>query len=170
MFEPTVFHDERGFFLESFNRQKLAAFGVGLWFVQENHSRSARHVLRGLHYQIAHPQGKLVRVVAGEVLDVAVDLRRSSPTFGKSVICELSAENKRLAWIPPGFAHGFFVRSDHAEFIYKATDYYSPPHERAVAWDDPTLGIDWGIPAGVRPILSQRDQEAPRLANADTYD
>ena len=170
MFEPTVFHDERGFFLESFNRQELAAFGIEPSFVQENHSRSARHVLRGLHYQIEHPQGKLVRVVAGQVVDVAVDLRRSSPTFGKSVIFELSAENKRLAWIPPGFAHGFFVRSDHAEFIYKATDYYSPPHERAVAWDDPALGIDWGIPAGVSPILSQRDREAPRLANADTYD
>jgi dTDP-4-dehydrorhamnose 3,5-epimerase len=169
LLDPRVFRDARGLFLESYNRQTLAALGIDAGFVQENHSRSERHVLRGLHYQIERAQGKLVRVVAGEVLDVAVDLRRGSPTFGRHVSAVLSAENMRMMWIPPGFAHGFFVRSAHADFIYKATEYYSPADERAIAWNDPVLGIDWGIPAGVAPVLSDRDRAAPVLARADTY-
>jgi len=167
--EPTVLHDERGFFLESFNRRTLASLGIDAAFVQENHSRSARGVLRGLHYQIQHAQGKLVRVLAGEVLDVAVDLRRGSATFGRHVSLVLSGENMRMAWIPPGFAHGFLVRSDHADFIYKTTEYYAPEHERALLWSDPALGIDWGIPAGVQPTVSRRDAQAPRLAEAEVY-
>ena len=167
--EPQVFGDARGFLLESFNRRTLERLGIEAEFVQENHSRSARHVLRGLHYQIEQPQGKLVRVVVGEVLDVAVDLRRASPTFGRHVSAVLSAENLHMMWIPPGFAHGFFVRSERAEFIYKATGYYAPQHERAVSWCDPVIGIDWGIPAGVTPTMSPRDREAPLLAAAETY-
>ena len=168
LLEPNVFGDERGFFYESFNaRQFEALTGVTDVFVQDNHSKSARNVLRGLHYQIKQPQGKLVRVTAGAVFDVAVDLRKSSPTFGRWVGFELSAENRRLMWIPAGFAHGFAVTSESAEFLYKTTDYYAPQHERAIRWDDPALGIEW--PAGLRPLLSGKDQQASTLADAEVF-
>jgi dTDP-4-dehydrorhamnose 3,5-epimerase len=166
--EPTVFGDERGFFYESFNAQRFAELtGVQLPFVQDNHSRSARGVLRGLHYQIRQAQGKLVRVTAGSVFDVAVDLRRSSPTFGKWHGLELSAENKRQFWIPPGFAHGFVVTSEHAEFLYKTTDYYAPAHERSLLWNDPALGIGW--PVDGAPLLSAKDRKGLPLAEAETF-
>ena len=148
--EPKVFGDDRGFFFESWNERAFAATGISDKFVQDNHSRSAQHVLRGLHYQIRQPQGKLVRVISGEVFDVAVDLRRSSPTFGRWIGAILSADNKRLLWVPPGFAHGFLVTSGDAEFLYKATDYYAPQHERTLAWNDPTLAIDWPIDGAAR--------------------
>lgn len=167
MIEPKVFGDERGFFLESWNARDFAAAGISGEFVQDNHSRSARQVLRGLHYQIKQPQGKLVRVIFGEVFDVAVDLRRSSPTFGKWVGANLSADNKRMLWIPPGFAHGFVVTSDYAEFLYKATDYYAPEHERTLAWNDPELAIEW--PIDREPILSGRDANGTPLPDAETY-
>ena len=143
--EPKVFGDERGFFFESWNRRALAAAGIDAEFVQDNHSRSRRGVLRGLHYQIEQPQGKLVRVVAGEVFDVAVDLRRSSPTFGRWVGVTLSAENRRMFWVPPGFAHGFVVLSESADFLYKTTDYWFPEHERTLLWNDPAVGIVWPV-------------------------
>lgn len=155
LIEPTVFGDERGFFYESWNKRALAELGITADFVQDNHSKSARNVLRGLHYQIEHAQGKLVRVIVGEVFDVAVDLRRTSPTFGKWVGFKLSAENKRMAWIPPGFAHGFCVTSESAEFLYKTTDYWYPEHERTLLWNDPTLGIVW--PLRGEPLLVLRD-------------
>jgi len=167
LIEPTVFGDERGFFLESWNAREFAAADIPDTFVQDNHSRSVHHVLRGLHYQIKQPQGKLVRVIAGEVFDVVVDLRRSSPTFGKWAGESLSAENKRMLWIPPCFAHGFVVTSDYAEFIYKSTDYWAPEHERTLAWDDPTLAIDWPITG--EPALSQKDAKGTPFANAETY-
>ena len=168
--EPRVFGDERGFFMESWNRRVLReAAGIEPEFVQDNHSRSARGVLRGLHYQVRQPQGKLVRVVRGSVFDVAVDLRRSSPTFGRWAGVELSEENKRQLWIPAGFAHGFLVLSDSADFLYKSTDYYAPEHERCVAWDDPEIGIRWPLsriemPA---PLLSEKDRAGARLASAE---
>jgi dTDP-4-dehydrorhamnose 3,5-epimerase len=166
--EPKVFGDERGFFFESFNARKFAELtGVTLDFVQDNHSRSAKNVLRGLHYQIKQPQGKLVRVVAGEVFDVAVDVRKSSPTFGQWAGFTLSAENKRMAWIPPGFAHGFVVLSDYAEFLYKTTDYWSPEHERCIVWNDPALAIDW--PMREAPQLSAKDQEGRLLVDAEVF-
>jgi len=166
--EPKVFGDERGFFFESFNARKFAELtGVKTEFVQDNHSRSARNVLRGLHYQIKQPQGKLVRVVAGEVFDVAVDVRKRSPTFGQWAGFTLSAENKRMAWIPPGFAHGFVVLSDYAEFLYKTTDYWSPEHERCIVWNDPTLAIDW--PMREAPQLSAKDQEGRLLVDAEVF-
>ena len=166
--EPKVFADSRGFFLESFNRKTFrAATGLDVEFVQDNHSRSAKNVLRGLHYQIRQPQGKLVRVTAGEVWDVAVDLRRSSPTFGKWVAASLSAESRRMAWIPPGFAHGFLVVSETAEVQYKTTDYYAPEHERSLLWNDPALAISWPL-AGV-PILADKDRRGTPLAAAETY-
>ncbi|MEO8848937.1 MAG: dTDP-4-dehydrorhamnose 3,5-epimerase, partial [Casimicrobiaceae bacterium] len=143
LLEPKVFGDARGYFFESFNARVMAAAGVTATFVQDNQSRSAKNVLRGLHYQIEHPQGKLVRAISGEVLDIAVDLRRASPTFGRWVGERLSADNKRMLWVPPGFAHGFVVLSEHAEFAYKTTDYWYPQHERTLQWDDPALGIDW---------------------------
>ncbi len=167
LIEPKVFGDERGFFYESWNKKVLQALGLDADFVQDNHSKSARNVLRGLHYQIRHPQGKLVRVIAGEVFDVAVDLRRSSPTFGKSVSFTLSAENKRMAWIPPGFAHGFCVTSDYAEFLYKTTDYWYPEHERTLLWNDPALAIDW--PLTGEPVLAAKDKTGTPLAGAETY-
>lgn len=155
--EPKVFGDERGFFFESFNERVFReATGVTLPFVQDNHSKSARNVLRGLHYQLQQPQGKLVRVTAGEVFDVAVDIRRNSPTFGQWVGEILSADNKRQLWIPPGLAHGFVVLSDNAEFLYKTTDYYAPAHERCIAWNDPTLAITWPD-LGMPPLLSAKD-------------
>jgi dTDP-4-dehydrorhamnose 3,5-epimerase len=166
--EPKVFGDERGFFLESFNARGFRdAVGGDVHFVQDNHSRSRRGVLRGLHYQIRQPQGKLVRVASGRVFDVAIDLRRSSPTFGRWTGAELSADNHRQLWIPPGFAHGFLVLSDAADFLYKTTDYYAPEHERSVVWNDPAMGIGW--PAEVTPVLSARDQTAMPLRDAEVF-
>ncbi|WP_330209968.1 dTDP-4-dehydrorhamnose 3,5-epimerase [Pseudomonas sp. AM4(2022)] len=166
--EPKVFGDERGFFYESFNARDFAqASGLQLQFVQDNHSRSQKGVLRGLHYQVEHAQGKLVRVTAGEVLDVAVDIRRSSPHFGKWASVRLSAENNRQLWIPPGFAHGFVVLSEYAEFLYKTTDYYAPSAERCIRWNDPELDIDWQL-AGP-PTLSAKDQNGKNLKDADLF-
>ena len=161
VFEPKVFGDERGFFFESFNQcQFEEAVGRPVQFVQDNHSRSSKGVLRGLHYQIRHPQGKLVRVVSGEVLDIAVDMRRSSPTYGKWVGALLSAENKQQLWVPEGFAHGFVVLSDSADFLYKATDYYAPQHERCLLWSDAEINVDWMLErlVGASPQLSAKDQ------------
>ena len=167
--EPKVFGDDRGFFYESFNERRFAELtGVNPRFVQNNHSRSSRNVLRGLHYQIRQPQGKLVRVTAGEVFDVAVDMRRSSPTFGRWVGVTLSAENKRQFWIPEGFAHGFVVTSESAEFLYKTTDYWAPEHERSVRWDDPAIGIQW--PLEGTPQLSAKDQAGVLLADAEAFE
>ncbi|WP_417604633.1 dTDP-4-dehydrorhamnose 3,5-epimerase [Oceanimonas baumannii] len=166
MIEPRVFGDDRGFFFESFNQRNFEqVIGRSVNFVQDNHSRSARGVLRGLHYQVAQQQGKLVRCSLGEVFDVAVDLRRESSTFGTWVGVHLSAENKRQLWVPEGFAHGFVVLSDVAEFLYKTTDYYAPEHERSIRWDDATLAIDW--PLQEAPLLSAKDQNAPLLADAE---
>jgi len=165
--EPKVFADARGHFFESCNRRTLAEHGITADFVQDNHSSSTRGVLRGLHYQIQQPQGKLVRVVAGEVLDVAVDLRRSSPHFGRWASVVLSAENHRMAWIPAGFAHGFVVRSASAEFLYKTTDYYAPAYERTIVWNDPALAIDWQLDG--EPILSAKDAIGATLSNAETF-
>ena len=167
-FEPKIFGDERGFFFESFNhRQFEDAIGRSVQFVQDNHSRSVKGVLRGLHYQLHRAQGKLVRVVHGEVFDVAVDIRRSSPTFGKWVGSYLSAENKHQLWVPEGFAHGFVVLSDSAEFLYKTTDYYAPEHERCISWNDPAIGIDW--PLKGEPALSGKDRQGKCLADADVF-
>lgn len=169
LFKPSVFGDERGFFFESFN-QKVFEEVVGrrVNFVQDNHSRSVKGVLRGLHYQIQQPQGKLVRVVQGEVFDVAVDIRRASPTFGQWVGAHLSAENKHQLWVPEGFAHGFVVLSETAEFLYKTTDYYAPAHERCIAWNDPQIGIKWPIEGA--PQLSAKDQLGKGLADADVFE
>ena len=165
--EPDVFGDARGFFFESYNARAFQEAGIAAAFVQDNHSRSARNVVRGLHYQIEHAQGKLVRAIAGEVFDIAVDLRRSSPTFGRWVGDRLSADNKRMLWVPPGFAHGFVVLSDFAEFVYKTTDYWYPQHERTLKWDDPALAIDW--PLAGEPILAAKDLAGLPLAQAETY-
>lgn len=166
--EPIVYGDERGFFFESYNEKVLAEVaGISAHFIQDNHSRSEKNVLRGLHYQIKQPQGKLVRVVAGEVFDVAVDIRKSSPTFGKWAGFKLSAENKRMAWIPPGFAHGFLVLSDYAEFLYKTTDYWAPEHERCIAWNDPDLDVLW--PLSCVPVLSAKDTQGARLSDAEVF-
>lgn len=168
IFEPKVFEDPRGFFVESFNARHFCdAVGADISFVQDNHSRSRLGVLRGLHYQISHPQGKLVRVVSGTVFDVAIDLRKSAPTFGCWTAVELSAENHRQLWIPAGFAHGFLVLSETADFLYKTTDYYAPEYARSIAWDDPDIGIHW--PAGVTPVLSAKDQAALPLAQAEVF-
>lgn len=167
--EPKVFGDDRGFFFESFNQRDFQqATGLDVSFVQDNHSKSSQGVLRGLHYQIQHPQGKLVRVACGAVFDVAVDLRRSSPNFGKWVGVELSADNKRQLWIPPGFAHGFVVTSEYAEFLYKTTDYWCPEHERSLLWCDPTVGIQWPVVGS--PKLAAKDAAAKVLAEADFFD
>jgi dTDP-4-dehydrorhamnose 3,5-epimerase len=166
--EPMVFGDDRGFFLESFNEREMQKIGIDAHFVQDNHSRSTRNVLRGLHYQIIQPQGKLVRVVCGKVFDVAVDLRRDSPAFGKWVGVELSAENKRIFWLPPGMAHGFVVLSDSADFVYKATDYYAPKSERSLLWNDPEIGIEW--PFTGEPILSAKDMAGTRFNEAEAYE
>lgn len=169
LFEPRVFGDERGFFFESYTERVFnEAIGREVRFVQDNHSRSAHNVLRGLHYQIRQPQGKLVRVIAGSVFDVAVDLRKSSPTFGKWVGEILSGENKKQMWVPEGFAHGFVVLSDSAEFLYKTTDYYAPEHERAIAWNDPTLAIDW--PISGTPSISGKDAQALRFEQAEVFE
>ena len=167
--EPKVFGDDRGFFFESFNEQALLdQAGIKTRFVQDNHSKSSKNVLRGLHYQIKQPQGKLVRVVVGEVFDVAVDLRKGSPNFGEWVGIHLSAENKRQFWVPPGFAHGFLVLSAAAEFLYKTTDYYAPEYERSLLWNDPELGIDWPLESD--PILSVKDQAGVRFKDAEVFD
>ena len=167
LLEPRVFTDDRGFFFESWNKRVLAAAGLDAEFVQDNHSRSLRNVLRGLHYQIEHAQGKLVRVCAGEVFDVAVDIRRSSPTFGRWMGITLSAQNKQMLWIPPGYAHGFLVLSDAAEFLYKTTDYWYAKHERTLLWNDPALGILW--PLDTAPALAAKDAAGRPLAQADVY-
>lgn len=168
LLEPQVFGDDRGFFFESYNARSFAeATGLSVDFVQDNHSKSARNVLRGLHYQIQNPQGKLVRAVQGEVFDVVVDIRKSSPTFGQWAGALLSAENKRQLWIPPGFAHGFVVLSNSAEVLYKTTDYYTPAHERCILWNDPAVGIQW--PLRGEPLLSTKDQQGVRLADAELF-
>lgn len=168
LFEPKVFGDERGFFFESFNQRQFEdAVGRPVQFVQDNHSRSVKNVLRGLHYQIQQPQGKLVRVVVGEVFDVAVDLRKSSPTFGKWVGVRLSAENKHQLWVPEGFAHGFLVLSEGAEFLYKTTDYYAPAHERSIIWNDHALKIEW--PLIVTPALSGKDAQGQNFITAEVF-
>jgi len=170
LFEPKVFGDERGFFFESFNQARFdEAVGRSVTFVQDNHSRSLKGVLRGLHYQIQQSQGKLVRVVSGSVFDVAVDLRRSSPTFGQWVGEILSADNKRQLWVPEGFGHGFVVLSESAEFLYKTTDYYAPQHERSIAWNDPDLAIDWQLD-GATPVLSGKDAQGKALREAEVFD
>lgn len=166
--EPKVFNDNRGFFFESFNKRKFAKLiGRDVDFVQDNHSLSNKNVLRGLHYQIQHPQAKLVRVVRGSVLDVTVDIRKSSPTFGQHVALELSAENKRMLWIPEGFAHGFVVLSDIAEYIYKTTDYWHPEHECCIRWDDPTLAIDWKLRTA--PVVAVKDANGKSFAEAELF-
>jgi dTDP-4-dehydrorhamnose 3,5-epimerase len=167
LIEPRVYGDERGFFFESWNRRAFAEAGIEAEFVQDNHSRSGHNVLRGLHYQIEHAQGKLVRVCAGEVFDVAVDIRRSSPTFGRSIGMTLSAENKHVLWIPPGFAHGFLVVSESAEFLYKTTDYWYPEHERTLLWSDTALAIAW--PLDGAPTVAAKDAAGRPLASADLY-
>jgi dTDP-4-dehydrorhamnose 3,5-epimerase len=168
--EPKVFGDERGFFFESFNERAFnAAVGAKVSFVQDNHSKSVKGVLRGLHYQVQQAQGKLVRVVAGEVFDVAVDIRRTSPTFGKHVSLRLSAENKRMLWVPAGFAHGFLVTSDAAEFLYKTTEYYAPQHDRSLLWNDLALGIEWPLAETGAPQLKPADLNGKPLAVAETF-
>lgn len=169
LIRPKVFGDTRGFFFESWEERKFAAAGLPAKFVQDNHSRSTRNTLRGLHYQIQQPQGKLVRVVTGTVFDVAVDIRRSSPTFGRWVGATLSEDNHYMLWVPPGFAHGFVVLSDSADFLYACTDFYAPAHERAIQWNDPDLGVAWPLPAGSRPILSAKDAAAKRFRDADYF-
>ena len=167
--EPTVFSDERGFFMETWQAQRFRDAGLDAEFVQDNFSHSTQGTLRGLHYQIQQSQGKLVHVVSGEVFDVAVDLRKSSASFGRWVGEILSAENKHQLWVPPGFAHGFLVLSETAEFEYKCSDYYAPEFERAIRWDDPDIGIDWPLPTDTRPVLSAKDAAAPFLKDAETY-
>ena len=170
LIQPRIFEDERGFFLESYQKEHFSTAGIHVDFVQDNHSASTKGVLRGLHYQIRQPQGKLVRVVAGEVFDVAVDLRRHSPTFAHWVGMTLSAEKKNQLWIPPGFAHGFYVTSEKAEILYKATDYYAPQWERSLLWSDPILRIDWPLVNGELPSLSEKDRKGTHLSDADTYE
>jgi dTDP-4-dehydrorhamnose 3,5-epimerase len=169
LLEPRVFSDTRGFFFEAFRANEFAGHGIAGPFVQDNHSGSQGNALRGLHYQIRQPQGKLVRVLAGEIFDVAVDLRRRSPTFGRSVGVQLTAQNRLQLWVPPGFAHGFYITSDWAEVVYKATDYYAPEWERTLLWNDPALGITWPLRAE-RPILSAKDEQGKRLADAEVYE
>lgn len=170
MLSPKVFEDERGFFMESYQVEKFAALGITASFVQDNHSRSSQGVLRGLHYQIRQAQGKLVRAVLGEIYDVAVDIRRTSPTFGKWVGVRLSAENKQQLWIPPGFAHGYYVISDWAEIIYKATDYYAPLWERTLLWNDPQLGVQWPLLKDHPLVISSKDQAGTSFSQAEVYE
>ncbi|MDL1975011.1 MAG: dTDP-4-dehydrorhamnose 3,5-epimerase [Deltaproteobacteria bacterium] len=167
--KPEVFGDDRGFFMETWEARRFAKAGIDVEFVQDNHSKSSQGVLRGLHYQIRRPQGKLVRVVAGEVFDVAVDLRRNSGTFGMWVGSLLSADNKRMLWIPPGFAHGFYVTSISAEFVYKCSAFYAPEDERSIIWNDPDLAIDWPLINGKPPTVSQKDSQGISLKDAETY-
>lgn len=168
--EPQVFSDPRGFFMETYHLKKLQALGLDAVFVQDNHSGSMQGTLRGLHYQIRHTQGKLVRVIRGEVYDVAVDLRRHSPTFGRWVGASLSADNRRMMWVPPGFAHGFYTVSAWAELLYKVTDFYAPEWDRTLIWNDPAVGIDWPLVGGQPPILSAKDQLGKQLIDAETFD
>lgn len=167
--EPVVHADDRGFFMETWRSDLFSRAGIGTGFVQDNHSKSSYGILRGLHYQINNPQGKLVRVVAGEVFDVAVDLRKKSPTFGKWVGEHLSSDNKKILWIPPGFAHGFYVLSSSAEFVYKCTEYYSPENERSIIWNDEDINIQWPITPGEQPILSDKDASASNFSEAEYY-
>ena len=169
LIEPKVFQDERGFFLESYQKNHFKEAGINAEFVQDNHSKSRYGTLRGLHYQIRQPQGKLVRVIAGEIFDVAVDLRRNSPTFGKWIGDFLSAENKKMLWVPAGFAHGFFVTSSSAELLYKATDYYAPEWERTIAWDDPTINIRWPL-QNEAPVLSPKDRTGKSFLDAEVFE
>jgi len=169
LLKPRVFGDARGYFFESWEERKGAAGGLDVQFRQDNENLSGRHVLRGLHYQLTRPQGKLVRVVTGAVYDVAVDLRRSSPTFGKWVGAELTQDNHHMLWVPPGFGHGFVVLSESTHFLYKCTDFYFPQDEQAIAWNDPDLGIDWRLPPGAQPVLSARDAAAGRFREAQYY-
>ena len=168
--EPIVHGDERGFFVESWNARTFEEMGLKIEFVQDNHSRSSRGVLRGLHFQVNVPQGKLVRVTRGSVFDAVVDLRRSSSTFGKWFGTELSEKNKRMLWVPPGFAHGFLVLSETADFQYKCTEYYSPSDDRGIRWNDPDVGIEWPITDGIEPTLSEKDDAAPFLSDAETFE
>ena len=167
--EPDVFGDERGFFMETWHAAKFAEQGITETFVQDNHSRSGRGILRGLHYQLNHPQGKLVRAVNGSVYDVAVDIRQGSPRFGQWVGIELSDSNRRQLYVPPGFAHGFCVLSEQVDFLYKCTDFYAPEFERTIRWDDPDIGIEWPLPSGTEPQLSDKDAAAPLFRDAETY-
>jgi dTDP-4-dehydrorhamnose 3,5-epimerase len=169
LIEPRVFEDERGFFAETWNARTFAEAGIAADFVQDNHSRSKRGVLRGLHYQIAQPQGKLVRVVAGRAFDVAVDLRRSSPNFGRWTGVELNADDKQMLWVPPGFAHGFLALEDGTDLLYKCTEHYAPAHERTLLWSDPAIGIEWPLEGIGAPLLSGKDVEGVPLARADVY-
>ena len=169
LIRPRVFEDARGYFLESWNQREFATAGLTASFVQDNLTRSCRGALRGLHYQIRHAQGKLVQAVTGQIFDVVVDLRASSPTFGRWVGTKLSAETHDMLWIPPGFAHGFFVQSEMAEVLYKATDFYSPENERTIRWNDPELGIEWPLPEGLEPLLSAKDQQAPGFREVEHF-
>jgi len=169
LIKPRVFGDARGYFFESWQRQRFADAGLDLQFVQDNHTRSARCTLRGLHYQIRQPQGKLVRVSRGEAFDVAVDMRRSSPRFGQWVGAILSDSNHHMLWVPPGFAHGYLALSAEVDFVYKCTDYYAPEHERSIRWNDATLGVRWPLPAGAAPILSGKDAQAPSFSDAEHF-
>jgi dTDP-4-dehydrorhamnose 3,5-epimerase len=169
LIEPKVFEDSRGFFLETYREELFAQAGITSRFIQDNHSRSQKGVLRGLHYQIRHPQGKLVRVIFGKIFDVAVDIRRNSPTFGQWVGMMLSAQNKLQLWVPPGFAHGFYVKSNFAEVTYKVTDIYAPEWERSILWNDPQIGIEWPLSADSNPSLSKKDLEATPLASAELF-
>lgn len=169
LIRPKVFGDPRGYFFESWEERKFAAAGLDVKFVQDNHSRSARNILRGLHYQIQQAQGKLVRVVTGAVFDVAVDIRRSSPTFGRWVGVTLTEENHHMLWVPPGFAHGFLVLSESADFLYRCTDFWAPSHERAIAWNDPDLNIDWPLTSAAQPILSGKDAAAKSFRDAEYF-
>ena len=169
LIKPRVFGDARGFFFETCHERKFADAGIELCFVQDNHSHSTQHTLRGLHFQIEQPQGKLVRVTRGEVFDVAVDMRRSSPRFGQWVGAVLSDTNHHMLWVPPGFAHGYLALSEEIDFIYKCTDFYAPQHERAVRWDDPEIGVEWPLPTGIEPTISGKDAAAPLFREAESY-
>jgi dTDP-4-dehydrorhamnose 3,5-epimerase len=169
LIRPKVFGDSRGYFFESWEQRKFAAAGIDASFVQDNQSRSPRQILRGLHYQLRQPQGKLVRVVTGAVFDVAVDIRRSSPTFGRWVGEVLSEENHHMLWVPPGFAHGFIVLSESAHFVYRCTDFWAPTHERSILWNDPDLNVTWPIPRGVQPLVSAKDADAHRFRDAQYF-
>lgn len=170
LIEPEIYRDERGFFMETWQKKRFADAGLPVDFAQDNHSGSHKGILRGLHYQLHQPQGKLVRVVVGEVFDVAVDLRKSSPTFGRWVGARLSAEKKQIFWVPPGFGHGYYVLSDWAEFVYKATDFYAPQYERTILWNDPQIGIEWPLLDGQAPLLSPKDKVGKLLSQAEVYD
>ena len=169
LIKPRVFGDSRGFFFETWQQQKFAAAGIDMRFVQDNHSHSIRHTLRGLHFQIQHPQGKLIRVARGEVFDVALDIRRSSPRFGQWVGVRLTDTNHHMLWVPPGFAHGYLALSEEIDLLYQCTDFYAPEHERAIRWNDPQLGVQWPLASDVTPILSGKDQIAPLFKEAQSY-